>query len=36
MCLVFATCLGFRFAPRIRDLADRRLYIPDKAKLRVF
>lgn len=33
MCLVFATCLGFRFAPRIRDLADRRLYIPDKAKL---
>jgi TnpA family transposase len=33
MCLVFATCLGFRFAPRIRDLADRRLYVPDKAKL---
>jgi TnpA family transposase len=29
---VFALChlLGFRFAPRIRDLADRRLYIPDK------
>ena len=33
MCLVFATWLGFRFAPRIRDLADRRLYVPDKAKL---
>ena len=29
---VFAHChlLGFRFAPRIRDLADRRLYVPDK------
>jgi TnpA family transposase len=29
---VFALChlLGFRFAPRIRDLADRRLYIPGK------
>ncbi len=29
---VFALChlLGFRFAPRIRDLADRRLYVPDK------
>jgi TnpA family transposase len=27
---VFALChlLGFRFAPRIRDLADKRLYIP--------
>src|SRR4029434_175159 len=25
--------LGFRFAPRIRDLADRRLYVPDKTKL---
>jgi TnpA family transposase len=24
--------LGFRFAPRIRDLADRRLYIPGSAK----
>jgi TnpA family transposase len=21
--------LGFRFAPRIRDLADKRLYVPD-------
>ena len=30
---VFALChlLGFRFAPRIRDLADKRLYVPDKA-----
>ena len=30
---VFALChlLGFRFAPRIRDLADKRLYIPGKA-----
>jgi TnpA family transposase len=29
---VFALCylLGFRFAPRIRDLADRCLYVPDK------
>jgi TnpA family transposase len=29
---VFALChlLGFRFAPRIRDLADRRLYMPNK------
>jgi TnpA family transposase len=29
---VFALChlLGFRFAPRIRDLADRRLYVLDK------
>jgi hypothetical protein len=29
---VFALChlLGFRFALRIRDLADRRLYVPDK------
>jgi len=28
---VFALChlLGFRFAPRIRDLADKRLYVPD-------
>ena len=28
---VFGLChlLGFRFAPRIRDLADRRLYVPD-------
>lgn len=27
---VFALChlLGFRFAPRIRDLADKRLYVP--------
>ncbi|MBV8816397.1 MAG: Tn3 family transposase [Verrucomicrobia bacterium] len=24
--------LGYRFAPRIRDLADRRLYIPDSRK----
>ena len=23
--------LGFRFAPRIRDLADKRLYVPGKA-----
>ena len=32
---VFGLChlLGFRFAPRIRDLADRRLYVPDKARL---
>jgi TnpA family transposase len=31
---IFALChaLGFRFAPRIRDLADKRLYVPDKAK----
>ena len=31
---VFALChlLGFRFAPRIRDLADRRLYVPDKGR----
>jgi TnpA family transposase len=30
---VFALChlLGFRFAPRIRDLADRRIYVLDKA-----
>jgi TnpA family transposase len=30
---VFALChlLGFRFAPRIRDLADTRVYVPDKA-----
>ena len=30
---VFALChlLGFRFAPRIRDLADTRIYVPDKA-----
>ncbi len=29
---VFALChlLGFRFAPRIRDLADKRLYLPGK------
>ena len=29
---VFALChlLGFRFAPRIRDLADRRIYVPQK------
>lgn len=29
---VFAPChvLGFRFAPRIRDLAETRLYMPDK------
>jgi TnpA family transposase len=28
---VFGLChaLGFRFAPRIRDLADRKLYVPD-------
>src|SRR5258706_12942623 len=28
---VFGLChlLGFRFAPRIRDLADRRLYVAD-------
>lgn len=28
---VFALChlLGFRFAPRIRDLGDKRLYVPD-------
>ena len=30
---VFALChlLGFRFAPRIRDLADKRLYVSGKA-----
>jgi len=30
---VFALCylLGFRFAPRIRDLTDKRLYVPGKA-----
>jgi Tn3 transposase DDE domain len=30
---VFALChlLGFHFAPRIRDLADKRLYVPGKA-----
>ena len=30
---VFALChlLGFRFAPRIRDLADKRLYVPSKS-----
>lgn len=30
---VFALCqlLGFRFAPRISDLADKRLYVPGKA-----
>lgn len=30
---VFGLChlLGFRFAPRIRDLADKRLYVPGKA-----
>jgi TnpA family transposase len=29
---VFALCplIGFRFAPRIRDLADKRLYVPGK------
>jgi TnpA family transposase len=29
---VFALChlLGFRFAPRIADLADKRLYVPGK------
>lgn len=31
---VFALChlLGFRFAPRIRDLADKRLYAPGKER----
>jgi TnpA family transposase len=31
---VFALChlLGFRFAPRIRDLADKRLYVPGKER----
>ena len=31
---VFFLChaLGFRFAPRIRDIADRRLYVPSKAR----
>jgi TnpA family transposase len=30
---VFGLChlLGFRFAPRIRDLADKRLYVPGRA-----
>jgi TnpA family transposase len=30
---VFALChlLGFRFAPRIRDLADKCLYVPGKS-----
>ena len=31
---VFALChlLGFRFAPRIRDLADKRIYVLGKAQ----
>lgn len=31
---VFALChlLGFRFAPRIRDIADKRLYVPGKER----
>jgi len=31
---VFALCpfLGFRFAPRIRDLPDKNLYVPDQPK----
>lgn len=31
---VFALChaLGFRFAPRIRDLKDKNLYVPDHSK----
>jgi TnpA family transposase len=31
---VFALChlLGFRFAPRIRDLADKRLHVPGNAR----
>lgn len=31
---VFALChmLGFRFAPRIRDLKDKNLYVPEQAK----
>ena len=31
---VFGLChlLGFRFAPRIRDLADRRLYVVRRAR----
>lgn len=31
---VFALChaLGFRFAPRIRDLKDKNLYVPDQPK----
>jgi TnpA family transposase len=31
---VFALChlLGFRFAPRIRDLADKRLYVPGRER----
>ena len=31
---MFALChlLGFRFAPRIRDLADKRLYVPGKER----
>jgi TnpA family transposase len=30
---VFGLChlLGYRFAPRIRDLADKKLYLPDRA-----
>jgi len=28
--------LGFRFAPRIRDLADKRLYVPGKEEDRQF
>jgi len=33
-CHTFALChlLGFRFAPRIRDLADKRLYVPGKER----
>jgi TnpA family transposase len=32
---VFALChlLGFRFAPRIRDLADRRIIFPEKGNI---
>jgi Tn3 transposase DDE domain len=31
---IFALChaLGFRFAPRIHDLKEKRLYVPDDAK----
>ena len=33
MCLPYAICWAFRFAPRIRDLADKRLYVPEKGEI---
>lgn len=31
-CVLSVPCTGIRFAPRIRDLADRRLCVPSKAR----